>query len=366
MNLQSQPVQNLLKSLGCVVYKGRIVDTYNPLYKHLRIEGIGADGLSGTVDTGGITGPSGGSPYSGEDEDQVKPNQIPDPKIKMVREGRDNHAINGACPFCGSKKFDGLLPTDFESQHCSKCGRVVVTHDSNVMESDVLAYSGSAGITFTDQNATLPWDRDQVSTPVKKRVKVKEVAGNPPSPYLGFGTYNVEVHYKDRRPKHTASFASISKAEKYVDSMKDKPILSGAKSLFLIDKDRNEFIREHHFESIHESEGFMLGYPTDATSTGKIQILVLDNVNLKVHALWRILEQIEAYHFFEQFQFLLPRTPMLNVNVMDSVSRWWRSHAIPGDLLEIDSVTGQSVVTNETTNNMYSLGCLGTMPTTMT
>jgi hypothetical protein len=106
----------------------------------------------------------------------------------------------------------------------------------------------------------------------------------------------------------------------------------------------------------------MVGHPTDATLTGLIQIQILDETNLKVYTPWRILEQVEAYHFFEQFQFLLPRTPMLNTTVMDSIARWWRNYAQPGDLLEIDCVNGFAKVLNEETGNFYTLGCLGTMP----
>ena len=115
-------------------------------------------------------------------------------------------------------------------------------------------------------------------------------------------------------------------------------------------------------ELINEAEGYMLGHPTDGTQTGKIQILVMDSTNLKVHAPQRILEQIEAYKFFEQFEYLLPKTPMLNASVMDSIARWWRNYAVPGDLLEIDCTNGFAQVINEETNNVYSLGCLGTIP----
>ena len=114
---------------------------------------------------------------------------------------------------------------------------------------------------------------------------------------------------------------------------------------------------------VRESEGFLDGHPVDATLTGKIQVLVLDSVNLKVLAPSRILESVEAYKFFEQFQFLLPRTPMLNINVMESIASWWRNFAVEGDLLEIDCTSGFATVTNELTNNVYGLGCLGNIPT---
>ena len=226
--LQSAGVQNLLKSLGCAsLPNGRIVDTYDPKWRHLRTEGIGADGLSGQVDNNGPTGPSGGSPYSGEEEDQLQP------PVSQV-------------------------------------------------ESDVLAFSGSGPLTFTDPQASLPWNGG------------------------GRGS-------RKRR--------------------------------------------------VRESEGYFDGHPTDATLTGRIQILVMDDVMLKIRAPFRILEQIEAYKFFEQFQFLLPRTPMLNANVMESIARWWRNFAEPGDLLEIDCTNGYTTVTNERTNNIYSLGSFGSIPT---
>lgn len=114
---------------------------------------------------------------------------------------------------------------------------------------------------------------------------------------------------------------------------------------------------------VRESEGFLDGHPVDSTLTGRIQILVLDSVNLKIHAPSRILEQVEAYKFFEQFQQLLPRTPLLNINLMESIASWWRNFAMEGDLLEIDCTSGFATVTNELTNNIYALGCLGTVPT---
>lgn len=280
--LHSAGFQNFAKSVGCAILPdGRIVDTYKREWRHLRAEGVGADGLSGQVDTAGPTGPSGGSPYSSSEDDQQKPPVNSRYNKLGQRVESNNHAIDGACPFCGSKKFDGLLPTDFESQHCSECGRVVVTED------DVLAFSGSGPLTFTDGNAPLPWN--------------------------GGGRMSRKLARARRR--------------------------------------------------VSEAEGYMLGHPTDATFTGRISILVLDSTNLKVNAPFRILEQVEAYKFFEQFQFLLPRTPMLNTTVMDSIARWWREYAEEGDLLEIDCTTGYTTVTNERTNNVYSLGSLGSIPT---
>jgi len=119
----------------------------------------------------------------------------------------------------------------------------------------------------------------------------------------------------------------------------------------------------HQRESLGETEGYLLGHPTDATQTGMIQIAVLDNINLRVHAPSRIFEQVEAYTFFAQFQFMLPHTPMLNANVMESISSWWRNFAIEGDLLEIDCTSGFAKVTNTITGNFYGLGCLGNIPT---
>lgn len=115
-------------------------------------------------------------------------------------------------------------------------------------------------------------------------------------------------------------------------------------------------------ESLTEDTGFMLGRPTDATLTGKIQITILDNVNIRIIAPSRILESVEAYKFFEQFQILLPRTPMLNANLMESISSWWRNFAVPGDILEIDCTSGFSTVTNAANGNYYGLGCLGNAP----
>ena len=112
--LQSAGVQNLLKSLGCAsLPNGRIVDTYDPKWRHLRTEGIGADGLSGQVDNNGPTGPSGGSPYSGEEEDQLQPpvSQIErrqDVHGDTVIMSSDNKSLNGACPFCGSRPLVDL------------------------------------------------------------------------------------------------------------------------------------------------------------------------------------------------------------------------------------------------------------------
>lgn len=114
---------------------------------------------------------------------------------------------------------------------------------------------------------------------------------------------------------------------------------------------------------VAEHEGYLLGHPVDATQTGLIQIQVLDSTNLRVNAPSRILEQVEAYKFFEQFQFLLPRTPMLNIRVMESISSWWRNFAEEGDLLEIDCTSGFAKVTNLLTGNFYGLGCLGSIPT---
>lgn len=245
------------------------------------LEGIGADGLSGEVDKDGPGSYAGGSPYSEYETDQDQPPV----NAKYNRQGQrvENHAINGKCPYCGSSKFDGLLPTDFESQHCSKCGRVVVTEEGG----DNLAYSGSGPLTFVDPSAQLPWN---------------------------------------------------GRTQRKLGRMRRR-------------------------RQVGESEGWMLGYPTDATFTGRIQIKILDNTNIKVLAPYRTLESLEAYHFFEQFQFLLPKTPMLNVNVMDSIARWWRNYAERGDLLEIDCTTGYATVTNERKNNIYSLGCLGSVPT---
>ena len=114
---------------------------------------------------------------------------------------------------------------------------------------------------------------------------------------------------------------------------------------------------------VRESEGYFQGHPTDATLTGVIQVLILDNVNLKVLAPSRILESVEAYKFFEQFQQLLPRTPMLNAHVMESIASWWRNFAVEGDLLEINCSSGQTRVINQFTHNVYALGCLGNGPT---
>lgn len=115
-------------------------------------------------------------------------------------------------------------------------------------------------------------------------------------------------------------------------------------------------------ESLSEESGFMVGSPTDATQIGKIMIRVLDNVNLQIYAPSRILEQVEAYKFFEQFQMLIPKTPMLSIRVMESIASWWRNYAEIGDLLEIDCTSGLASVTNRRNNRFYVLGTLGSIP----
>ena len=121
-------------------------------------------------------------------------------------------------------------------------------------------------------------------------------------------------------------------------------------------------LSKHFNESISEEEGFMVGYPTDSTQVGKIMIRVLDNVNLQIYAPSRILEQVEAFKFFEQFQMLLPKTPMLNIRVMERIAVWWRDYANVGDLLEIDCTSGFATVTNKRNNRFYALGTFGSIP----
>ena len=121
-------------------------------------------------------------------------------------------------------------------------------------------------------------------------------------------------------------------------------------------------LSKHFNESISEEEGFMVGYPTDSTQVGKIMIRVLDNVNLQIYAPSRILEQVEAFKFFEQFQMLLPKTRMLNIRVMERIAVWWRDYANVGDLLEIDCTSGFATVTNKRNNRLYALGTFGSIP----
>jgi len=121
--------------------------------------------------------------------------------------------------------------------------------------------------------------------------------------------------------------------------------------------------RRKKVAEIVEHEGYLIGHPTDATQTGVIQITILDSTNLKILAPSIIYEQVEAYKFFSEFMRMLPLTPMLNINMMESISSWWRNFAEEGDLLEIDCTSGFATVSNSLTGNFYGLGSLGTAPT---
>lgn len=116
-------------------------------------------------------------------------------------------------------------------------------------------------------------------------------------------------------------------------------------------------------ESVTEATSYWSGSPTDTTRLhGSIRIKVLDESNFAVRAPDRIIDQVAAYRFFEQFQILLPRTAMLNANTMFRISEWWKNFAKRGDILEIDCTTGFATVMNETTGNFYAIGHFGNAP----
>lgn len=114
---------------------------------------------------------------------------------------------------------------------------------------------------------------------------------------------------------------------------------------------------------IDESESYLTGSPTDKTRlTGQIQIRIREGTTIDVRSPDRILDNMNAYIFFEQWQQYLPKSPMLQANTMFRISEWWKLHAEQGDLLSIDLVNGATRVVNEASGKQYSLGCFGTQP----
>lgn len=231
-----------------------------------------------------------------------------------VREG-----TIGKCPKCGSPNLGGLIAPDFESRRCDDCGKV--SDQWRIKEG--ISAAGLSG----------------------------ETDGGDPGPSGG------STHSGEEEEEPTLH-PGVSEAD--VVPYSGSGGITHLQSSAPLPWDRSKRKRQ----KVKESEGWLTGHATDLTSTGKISIRILDNQNLEVLAPQRILRQIEAYHFFEQFQILLPHTPMLNIRAMDRIAEWWRSMAVPNDLLEIDCTTGFATVTNYRTNNFYAVGHFGSIPTT--
>lgn len=113
---------------------------------------------------------------------------------------------------------------------------------------------------------------------------------------------------------------------------------------------------------IKESETYLTGGPVDKTRTGQIEIRIKEGATIDVRSPDRILDNVNAYLFFEQWQQLLPKSPLLQASTMYRISEWWKMHSEHGDLLSIDLTTGQGTVVNESTGKAYSIGHLGSIP----
>lgn len=337
-------------------------------------EGITAIGLDGQSD-GGAGGPQGGGLISGE----VAPVPPGPPNLKRTKMGR-------------------LVP-----------------------EADVVPFSGSGPITFVSPNSSLPWqrrkrlkikERSMRAIPASYHTYRNRTIGLPESVQiewaddllddahdLGYKFHNTNhgpggqtthilkhpsngntLHINDGPHPSDKHWMVRSKSGETLHqgaadhdhdwslerTGKMKPTTDWTKRTDPILHSKPAYARERGLtfahEAVTEEEGFLTGHPVDATQIGKIMIRVLDSVNLQIYAPSRILEQVEAYKFFEQFQMLIPKTPMLSIRVMESIASWWRNFAEIGDLLEIDCTTGFASVTNQKARRFYTLGSLGSVP----
>lgn len=334
-----------------------------------RIEGLSAAGLSGQTD-GGNAGPSGGSPYSDKTDDDEE---------EIVQEANIKRHT-GYPPKIGQGSYkQGKSQKQFTVlwyQHPRMGLRIIDHHgeDAPITHAEWMKQEGVPDHAFDK----LPRGRIHVDKRVGLVKEYRHVGRSTPDKVLDHlnQTYGLAgmvhtVHQEDERdgsyfekPTSTTFLPKSSWASRTSES--DVVPFSGSSPITFTGPETlpwNRRMNKKRRSIVRESESWLSGGPVDRTQTGKISIRILDDVNVSIHAPGRILEQVEAYHLFEQFQYLLPKSPMLNTRVMEQISSWWRNYAERDDLLEIDLTTGLATVTNPVTQNFYALGSFGSIPT---